>query len=71
MDPVYWSTEEPHADNSETMQDYLATINLLDIVLVDGPYAEGTNSAGETFEIHAMGNGDYNNHKVKFKRINN
>jgi len=69
MEDIYWSTEEPHADNNETMCDYLETINMLDISFVDGTYAEGRNSSGELFEIHAGGNGDSFNHKVEFKPI--
>jgi len=69
MDNIYWHTEEPHSNNSETMQDYLEEINMLDITLVDGTYAEGTNAQGQRFEIHASGDGDFNNHKIEFKLI--
>ena len=70
MESVYWQTEEAHADNSTTMSDYLDNINMLDIVLVDGTYAEGVNSMGKKYEIHASGNGDSYNHRVSFKLIN-
>ena len=69
MDNIYWHTEEPHHDNLETMQDYLSVLNMLDIDLVDGTYAEGTNAQGQRFEIHASGDGDFNNHKIEFKEI--
>lgn len=70
MESIYWKTEEPHANNSETMCDYLENINMLDIIMVDCTYAEGVNAQGEKYEIHASGNGDFCNHKVSFKRIN-
>ncbi len=71
MDNIYWETEDSHHDNSETMQDYIETINMLDIAFVDGTYAEGTNAQGQRFEIHASGNGDFNHHKITFTLINN
>ena len=39
METIYWSTEEPHANNSETMQNYLENINMLDIKMVDEGYS--------------------------------
>lgn len=70
MENICWETEEPHANNSETMSDYLENINTLEITMVDGTYAEGVNCNGDKYEIHACGNGDYHHHKVSFKRIN-
>jgi len=70
MAPITWETDEPHANNSETMQDYLEHINMLDITMVDGTYAEGKNSAGTSYAIRAMGDGDFNHHKVTFERLN-
>lgn len=70
MDTIHWKTEQPHANNSETMDDYLENINMLDITLVDGSYAEGVNAAGERFEIHACGDGDFHHHMVKFHPLN-
>ena len=69
MDTYYWNTEEPHMDNSETMRDYLDTINMLDITMIDGTYAEGVNAKGEKFALHASGNGDSFNHKIEFERL--
>jgi hypothetical protein len=66
MEPIYWSSEEHHADNSETMSEYLRDHNMLDVDCVSGSYAEGTNAQGQRYEIHACGNGDFNNHKVYF-----
>ena len=69
METIYWTTDEPHANNSETMSDFLNNENMLDITLVDGTYAEGTNCKGEKYAIHASGNGDCFNHKIEFKRL--
>lgn len=69
MDDIYWHTDEPHSDNSETMSYYLEHMNMLDIVYVHGTYAEGVNAMGEKYEIHASGDGDFNNHKITFKEI--
>ncbi len=70
MEDIRWVTEEPHADNITTMNDYLDNINMLDISFVDGTYAEGTNCKGEKYEIHASGDGDFNHHIISFKLIN-
>ena len=67
METIYWKTEKPHSTNSETMADYLENENMLDILMVDGSYAEGKNCKGEIYEIHASGDGDFCNHKVEFK----
>jgi|TARA_R110000851_G_C12697250_1_gene525670 hypothetical protein len=66
MDNIYWETEQSHSDNSATMQDYLENINMLDIHLVQGTYAEGSNGKGERYAIHASGDGDFNHHKIEF-----
>jgi hypothetical protein len=69
MEAIYWSTEEELNNNTFVMDDYLDNINMLDITMVDGTYAEGINAQGERFEIHASGNGDFFNHKIEFKKI--
>ena len=68
--PVRWKTDKQHADNSETMQDYLHNENMLDIDIVDGSYAEGINAAGTRFAIRAGGDGDSYNHIVTFEILN-
>lgn len=70
METIYWETEEELSDNSFVMTDYLENINMLDIVFLDGTYAEGVNCNGEKFQIHASGNGDFFNHKIEFVKIN-
>ena len=69
MKSIYWTTDEPHANNSETMQDYLENINMLDIHFVSRTYAEGSNGMGERYEIHASGDGDFLHHRIDFKLI--
>jgi hypothetical protein len=69
METVYWCTEEPLDTTSDTMQDYLENINMLDITYVSGSYAEGSNNLGIGYEMYASGDGDFCNHKVEFKMI--
>ena len=69
MKTYYWKTEEYHADNNATMQDYLDNVNMLDITMVDGTYAEGVNSKGDKYALHASGDGDSYNHKIEFELI--
>ena len=66
METIYWKTDYAHANNEETMSDYLENINVLDILMVDGTYAEGKNYKGDVYAIHASGNGDFFNHKIDF-----
>ncbi len=72
MKPYTWQTEESHFDNSETMSDYLN--NEIDeswsVDFVDGTYAEVTTNDGQKYELHAGGDGDSNNHMIKFEPIN-
>lgn len=69
----YWSTEESHGNNQATMCDFLDN-HLTDdyeVVMVDGTYAEIKNiGTGDVFEVHASGDGDFNNHKVRFEPLN-
>ena len=51
------------------MREYLSEINMLDIITVDGSYAEGRNAQGEVYSMQASGNGDFYNHKVEFKQL--
>jgi hypothetical protein len=67
----YWSTDDSHSDNQETMADYLENHMPDDwkIEMEDGTYAEIATVDGERYEVHASGNGDSNNHKIEFKLI--
>lgn len=69
METYYFTTLEAHVNNEETMNVYLENHCMLDIIFVDGTYAEGINSKGEKYGIHASGNGDSFNHKIDFELI--
>jgi len=67
----YWTTEQPHGNNTATMCDFIENHNSwLHIDVVDGSYAEGVDTSGARWEIHAGGNGNFNDHVVRFKLIN-
>lgn len=70
MENAYWSTDYYIETNSETMQDFLNNVNMLDITLVDGSYAEGINGRGEKYAIHVCGNGSAYYHKATYTLIN-
>ena len=62
-----WDTEKPHADNNETMREFLKC-HLPDgyeVTLHDGTYAE-IHKDGLTYGVHASGRGDFCSHIVKF-----
>jgi hypothetical protein len=70
MNPYCWHTDEVHANNTVTMNDWIENHNTqLDIYLIDGTYAEGIDQEGNTWEVHASGDGDFNNHKIEFELI--
>lgn len=71
MDDYYWSTEYPHSDNTETMNDWLNNHmeDSWSILFVDGSYSEVLTDTGELFVIRASGNGDFNHHKVSFVEL--
>jgi len=65
----YWSTEESHYDNNETMCDFLNNELTDDYVVTyeDGTYSEIKEvDVGHCWEVHASGDGDFFNHKVQF-----
>lgn len=70
METYYWTTDYAHNNNEHTMQEYLDEVCMLDIITVDGTYAEGKNAKGEIYAIHASGNGDFFNHKITFELMN-
>ena len=65
-----WSTENPHDNNTETMDDFL--LNHLpeevEIVFVDSTYAE-LRIDGEDYRADASGDGDCYDHKVEFSKL--
>ena len=71
MEDFHWSTQEPHFDNAQTMTEYLELhlANGFDPIFQDGSYAEIQNENGTIYGVHASGNGDSFNHKVRFEFI--
>lgn len=66
----YWETFKEHANNMETMQEYLENYlpTNCEIIEQDGTYAEVIQS-GIKIGIHASGNGDFYSHKVEFVKV--
>ena len=71
MDDYYYSTDEPHYNNIETMQDYLDNEmpDVWSVLFSDGTYAEIETPYGDRYEVHASGNGTSYNHRISFKPI--
>lgn len=69
MEPFKWSTDYPHSDNSETMNDWLMNHCSFAIDLVDGTYAEVVCEEGNVYGCHASGDGDFCNHVITFELI--
>lgn len=68
----YWTTEEAHYDNIETMNDFLSyeLSDEWEVCCVDGTYAEILCPlTGVRLSVHAAGNGDSYNHKVTFEKL--
>lgn len=69
MEDYNWKTEEGHFNNEQTMQDFIENhtpVNC-EVFFVDGTYAEMVTANGSIYGIHAGGNGDSFNHKVRFE----
>ena len=69
MEDFTWTTEAPHANNQETMTDFINNHCELEITTVDGTYAEGLSETGSKWAIHAQGNGDFCNHRITFEQL--
>jgi len=70
METYYWSTDIDLNNNNDVMNYFIDHENTeLEIYLEDGTYAEGEDSEGNCWEIHASGNGDFYNHKIEFKAL--
>lgn len=71
MENYYWHTDESHANNQTTIGDWIANHNTeLEVAFVEGAYAEGVDANGGKWEIHARGDGDFNNHCIEFVALN-
>ena len=71
MNNYYWSTENPHSTNLETMRDFINNhiSEHFEVVLEDGSYIEIQNDEGVLYGVHASGNGDFYNHIVRFELL--
>jgi hypothetical protein len=71
MEDYRWKTEEAHSTNSGTMCDYVQEHMPEEhyLVVQDGSYMEFYDTKGNLWEAHAMGDGDFNNHRIKFNRV--
>jgi len=77
MEDYTWETKEPMPKNSDTMADFLNSDkhfysrfnNNAQITVEDGTYAEVENGDGKKYAVHAGGNGDFYNHKVRFEEL--
>lgn len=72
MEKYYWKTFVAHANNTETMEDYLSGHLPAEfhIVKQDGSYAEIQSvDTAQIYAVHASGNGDFFNHVVIFGLI--
>ena len=69
METFIWTTNYPHNDNEQTMQEWIYEYCNLDITLTNGTYAEGIDKHGNLFGIHASGNGNSFNHKIEFEAL--
>ena len=77
MTDYIFSTIESLQDNESTMVQFLENENHFysrfekdsEIILVDGTYAEVKNADGKIYAVHAGGNGDFNNHRIRFEEL--
>ena len=70
--PEYlWATEEEHANNNDTMSDFLdhELTDDYEVVFVDGTYAEIRDEHNFYWGCHASGDGDFFRHKITFDAI--
>ena len=68
----FYATEEPHHDNSATMDDFLEheLPDGFNVIIVDGSYANIQHSeTGFVYEAHAGGDGDFIHHRIDFVQL--
>jgi hypothetical protein len=73
MKDYTWHTENAHSDNTETMSDFINNHfpEELTFLFQDGSYCEAIHEgSNKLWGIHASGNGDFNNHKIRFELLN-
>ena len=71
MEDYIYQTEQAHANNLETMDDFLENelpqLGFFLVLCIDGTYAEIERMTDKKqFEVHAGGNGDFCNHRISF-----
>ena len=77
MEDYRFSTTESMPTNSDTMAYFLNDNNHFysrfdddaQITFEDGSYAEVENGNGEKYAVHAGGDGDFYNHRIKFEAL--
>lgn len=71
MDDFLWTTDDEHANNIETMSDYINNEMPDDwnIEFLDGTYIEILTPDNKKYGVSASGNGDFKNHKVTFELL--
>lgn len=67
----YWSTTYDHFNNEQTMNEFLGFYlpEEYEVIYEDGTYAEIRSEDKIVYGVHASGNGDSFNHKIKFEEI--
>ncbi|WP_372483303.1 hypothetical protein AB9J70_06305 [Elizabethkingia anophelis] len=77
MEDYIFSTIESLPTNNDVMSEFLENENHFysifdkdsEIVIIDGTYAEVINSDGCRYAVHAGGNGDFFNHRIRFELL--
>lgn len=76
MKEYKFRTENIHFNNTQTMDYFLDELfyNVFDIdslvIVTDDSYAEVIDGEDNTWALHASGDGDFNNHKIRFELLN-
>lgn len=72
MKDFIWNTPHEHSNNTVTMNEYLEEHlpEEFECFFQDGAYAEIQHKeTGKIYAIHAGGDGDYFNHRIRFEFI--
>lgn len=76
MKDYKFRTENIHFNNTQTMDYFLNELfyNVFDeysvVIFTDDSYAEIIDSEDHTWALHASGDGDFYNHKIRFELLN-
>ena len=75
MEDYLFSTKEPLATNSDTMScfsnEHFYEVFDEDAIFIEdeGSYAEVIDGKGQKWALHAGGDGDFTNHRIRFEKI--